>query len=165
MPGATGWAAQVLSPGGGIKVAQPIQLTGFYWSGFLCLGLAVLKLTVERHWSWWRVLLPLWAVLGHNILYLTVGFVWLSFADDGTTKVTIRQEHRGYRYQLAALGCFLIFADNVLRRLEGSGETIWAWVSSGRWELILVSGILSVVLQLLFWSEVVGRGNRRALGE
>ena len=146
-------------------MAQPIQLTGFYWSGFLCLGLAVLKLTVERHWSWWRVLLPLWAVLGHNILYLTVGFVWLSFADDGTTEVTIRQEHRGYRYQLAALGCFLIFADNVLRRLEGSGETIWAWVSSGRWELILVSGILSVVLQLLFWSEVVARGNRRAHGE
>jgi hypothetical protein len=26
------------------------------------------------HWSWWRVLLPLWVVLGHNALYLTVGF-------------------------------------------------------------------------------------------
>ena len=114
---------------------------------------------------WWRVLLPLWVVLGHNILYLTVGFVRLSLAHDGATEVTIRQEHRGYRYQLAALGSFLIFADNVLRRLEGSGETIWAWVNSGRWELIFVSGILSVVLQLLFWSEVVGRGNRRANGE
>ena len=110
-------------------------------------------------------MLPLWAVLGHNILYLTVGFVWLSLAHDGATEVTIRQEHRGYRYQLAALGCFLIFADNVLRRLAGSGETIWAWVNSGRWELIFVSGILSVVLQLLFWSQVVGRGNRRAHGE
>jgi hypothetical protein len=90
-------------------VAQPIQLAGFYWPGFLCLGLAVLKLTLERHWPWWRVLLPLWAVLGHNILYLTVGFVWLSLVHDGATEVTIRQEHRGYRYQLAALGCFLIF--------------------------------------------------------
>jgi hypothetical protein len=86
MPGAIGRSAQVLSPGGGIKVAQPIQLAGFYWSGFLCLGLAVLKLTLERHWSWWRVLLPLWVVLGHNILYLSVGFVWLSLLHDGATE-------------------------------------------------------------------------------
>jgi hypothetical protein len=68
------------------------------------------------------------------------GICLASLAHDGASEVTIRQEHRGYRYQLAALGCFLIFADNVLRRLEGSGETIWAWVSSGRWELIFVSG-------------------------
>src|SRR5947209_16341066 len=48
---------------------QPIQLLGFYVAGLLCLGSAVLKLTLEGHWSWWRVLLPLWTVLGHNILY------------------------------------------------------------------------------------------------
>ena len=47
-------------------MAKPVQPAGFYWSGFLCLILAVLKLTVEAHWSWWRVLLPLWAVLGHK---------------------------------------------------------------------------------------------------
>ena len=149
------------------EVAQPLEPAGFYWSGFLCLILAVLKLTLEAHWSWWRVLLPLWAVLGHNILHIIVGFVWLSFADDGITEeeVRIRQGHGGYRYQLAALVCFVIFADNVLRRIEGSGATIWFWVSSGRWELIFVFGILSVVLQLLFWSEVVGRRNRRIHGE
>ena len=148
-------------------MAQPLEPAGFYWSGFLCLILAILKLRLEAHWSWWRVLLPFWAVWGHNILYITVGFVWLSFADDGTAEeeVTIRQGHGGYRYQLAALVCFVIFADNVLRRIEGSGETIWFWVSSGRWELIFVFGILSVVLQLLFWSEVVGRRNRRIHGE
>jgi hypothetical protein len=39
---------------------QPIQLLGFYVAGMLCLGSAVLKLTLEGHWSWWRVLLPLW---------------------------------------------------------------------------------------------------------
>ena len=50
-------------------MAQPLEPAGFYWSGFLCLILTVLKLTLEAHWSWWRVLLPLWAVLGHNILY------------------------------------------------------------------------------------------------
>ena len=47
---------------------QPVQPAGFYRSGFLCLILAVLKLTVEAHWSCWRVLLPFWAVLGHNLL-------------------------------------------------------------------------------------------------
>jgi hypothetical protein len=143
-------------------VAQPpVQSAGFYWAGFLCLVFGVLKLTVERHWSWWRVLLPVWVILGHNILYIAVGFVWLSFADDGVTEeeIAIRQGHRTYGYQLAALLCSVIFADNVLRRIEGPGEAMWHWVSSGKWELIFVSGILSVVLQLLFWSEVVPPAN------
>ena len=152
------------------KVAQPLQPlqpAGFYGSGFLCLGLVVLKLTVETHWSWWRVLLPLWAVLGHNILYIIIGLVWLSFADDGAAEeaVTIRRGHGGYGYQIAALICFLSFADNMLRRIEGPGETIWLWTSSGRWELIFVSGMLSVVLQLLFWSVAVAPRKRRAHGE
>ena len=76
------------------KVRQQIQVLGFYLAGFLCLVLAVLKLTIEGHWSWWRVLLPLSVVLGHNALYITVGFVWLFFADDGAAgeEVTIRQD-------------------------------------------------------------------------
>jgi hypothetical protein len=37
---------------------QPIQLAGFYLAGLLCLAAAILKLTIEGHWSWWRVLLP-----------------------------------------------------------------------------------------------------------
>jgi hypothetical protein len=53
-----------------------IQTLGFYWAGFLSMILAVLKLTIEGHWSWWRVLLPVWVVLGHNALYVTVGFDW-----------------------------------------------------------------------------------------
>jgi hypothetical protein len=53
-------------------VTQPIQPTGFYWAGFLRLIFRVLKLTVETHWSWWRVLLPLLAVLGQTILYIAV---------------------------------------------------------------------------------------------
>jgi hypothetical protein len=75
MPGALGWPAQVLSPGGGIRVRQRIQMLGFYLAEFLCLVIAVLKLTIEGHWSWLRVLIPLWVVLGHNALYITVGFV------------------------------------------------------------------------------------------
>jgi hypothetical protein len=97
-------------------MGQQIQTLGFYLAGFLCLVLAVLKLTIEVHWSWWRVLSPLWLVLGHNALDVAVGFVWLFFADDGAAgeDVTIRQDHRGYGYQLAAMLCFLIFADNLL---------------------------------------------------
>jgi len=98
MPGAIGWSAEVLSPRGGIRVRQQFQMLGFYWAGFLCLVLAVLKLTVQGQWSWWRVLLPLWVVLGHNALYITVGFAWLFFADHGAAEeeVTIRQDE-GHR--------------------------------------------------------------------
>jgi hypothetical protein len=97
------------------------------------------------------------AVLGHNLLYLSVGFVWLTLFDDGVTEdeIVIRERDHTYGYQLAALLCFAIFADNVLRRIEGAGQTVGFWLSSGRWELISVFGILSVALQLLFWSEVV----------
>lgn len=143
-------------------MAKPLELAGFCWSGLVCLGLAVLKLTVEAQWSWWRVWLPLWAVLGHNMLSIIVGFVWLYFADDGFPEeaVTIRPGDGGYGYQIAALVCFVAFADNLLRRIEGPGENM-LWVSSGRWELIVVSGMLSVLMQLLFWSEVVNPGTRR----
>ena len=129
---------------------------GFYWAGFLCLVLAVLKLSGEAHWSWWRVLLPLWVVLGHNILYVAIGFVWLSFTDDGEEEVTIRQGDGGYGYQVEALVCFVVFADNVLRRMEGQQEQLFLWVSSGRWETIVVFGMLTVIMQLLFWSKIVG---------
>ena len=62
---------------------EAILPAGFYWAGLLSLILGVLKVTVEAHWSWWRVLLPAWVVLGHGILYIGVGFLWLSFATTG----------------------------------------------------------------------------------
>lgn len=89
------------------------------------------------------------------------------FADDGAAgkELTIRQDDGPYSYQLAAMLCFLIFADNLLGRIEGPGETMWFWLRSGRWELIFVSGVLSVVCQLLFWSGIVLTGIRRTRGE
>jgi hypothetical protein len=143
------------------------QMLGLYLAGFLCLMLAVLKLTIEGHWSWWRVLLPLWVVLGHNALYIAVGFVWLSFADEGGAgeEATIRETAGSYAYQVAALLCFLVFADNLLGRIEGTGETTWLGLRSGWWALIVPSGVLSVVCQLLFWSTVVPAGNRRTREE
>ena len=62
MPGTIGRTAQVLSPRGGIRLGQ-IQTLRFYWAGFLSMILAVLKLTIEGHRSWRRVLLPVWVVL------------------------------------------------------------------------------------------------------
>src|SRR5436305_6103436 len=56
---------QVLSPKSGMRIGrQPIQWPSVYLTGLLCVGSAVVKLTAEGHWSWWRVLLPLWVVLG-----------------------------------------------------------------------------------------------------
>jgi hypothetical protein len=146
-------------------VTGSFEPAGFWWAGFVCLVLAVLKLTGEAHWSWWRVLLPFWVVLGHNILYVAIGFVWLSLTDDGAAEeaVTIREGHGWYAYQVAALVCFVVFADNVLRRMEGQQETMFIWVRSGGWETI-VFGMLSVIMQLLFWSKIVDPGNRRTRG-
>ena len=71
-----------------------------------------------------------------------------------------RRDDRLYGYQLVAMLCFLIFADNVVRRIEGSGATAWFWLSSGRWELLVAFGVLSVVCQLVFWSAVMRPDDR-----
>ena len=67
-----------------------------------------------------------------------------------------------YGYQLAALFCFAVFADDVLSRIEGAGQTAGFWLTSGRWELIFVFSVLSAALQLLFWSEVVPPARHRS---
>jgi hypothetical protein len=41
----------VLAARSGMRVGQPIQLPGFCLAGLLCVGLAVLKLKAEGHWS------------------------------------------------------------------------------------------------------------------
>ena len=144
----------------------PIQMLGFSLAAFLCVAFAVLKLTNEVHWSWWRVLLPLWLVLGHNILYVTVGLVWIHLAEYGAKgEATIRQDHDPYGYQLGAMLCFFIFLDNLLKQIEGPRDIVWFGLSIGRWELILVFGVLSVLCQLLFWSDVVSMGDRDTRGE
>ena len=78
--------------------------------------------------------------------------------------VTIRQGHGGYGYEVAALVCFVVFADNGLRHMEGQQETMFLWVTSGRWETIVVFGMLSLIMQVLFWSKIVDSGNHRTRG-
>jgi len=98
--------------------------------------------------------------LGHNALYITVGFVWLFFADDGSTEEgAIRDDDHLYGYQLTAMLCFLIFAFTVLEQIEADQGRMW--LSSARWTLIFVSGALSTTFQLLFWCRVVPADHRR----
>jgi len=62
------------------KQEHPIQAMGFWLFGSLSVVLAVLKLTVAGYWSWWRVMLPFLAFLGHNAVYLLarfLSFCWL----------------------------------------------------------------------------------------
>jgi hypothetical protein len=66
MPGATGRAPKVLPAGGSVEMRREVQGTEFYLAGLLCLTLAVLKLWLAFSWPCWRVLLPIWVVLGHN---------------------------------------------------------------------------------------------------
>jgi hypothetical protein len=56
------------------EVAKPLEPAGFWWSGLVCVVLAGLKLAAGLSGRG-GVSLPLWAVLGHNILYIIVGFV------------------------------------------------------------------------------------------
>jgi hypothetical protein len=141
---------------------QSIQRAGFYVAEWLCLALTVLKLTMEEHWSWWRILLPVWAALGHNLLYIGVGFIWLSFVSQGSPEpedITVRDAPFGYEW--GAMLCMLLFAHNLLRRIERPDQPAWTWLGSGQWQLLLLFGILSLVCQLLFWSEAI-RVNHRS---
>ena len=166
MPGAAGWVAQVLSPRGGLSDGfVPTQRILLGWaslpgiSGSQADGRGALVMVAS-----------LAAVLGslgpqHPVCRHRICLAF--FHDNGAAEeaVTLRKGYGGYGYQVAALVCFVVFADNVLRRMEGQQETMFLWVSSGRWETIVVFGTLSVIMQLLFWSEIVDPGNRRTRGK
>ena len=143
------------------KQEQAIQTTGFRMFGFLSLVLAVLKLTVAGHWSWWWVMLPAYTFLGHNAAYLLVGFLclfWLKGEEDEGEAARL-QKHPRVGYNLAALFFFFLFLDNLLRRIEGGG---WAgfWPCSGRLEVVVLFATLSLVAQFLYWSRIVNGLNR-----
>ena len=58
-----------------------------------------------------------------------------------------------------------LFSSITCKRMEGTGNAGWFWLSSGGIELIFVFGVLSVVCQVLFWSEIVEIGNGGIHGE
>ena len=73
----------------------------------------------------------------------------------------MREDHPE-RYEFAAMLCFLLFAHNLLARIEGADQRMWVWLGTGQWQLLLLLlfGLLSVLCQLLFWSEIVQVNNR-----
>ena len=167
MSGAIGRAVEVLSTGGGLRMRreQQIQSEGFYVFGLFCLVFAVLKLTIEVHWSWWRVLLPLWVFLGHNLLHVLVGFIYLFFVEygeeGGEEERTIVETNVLTSYQLGGMLCFLIFMDNLLRWMERGGDSAWFWLCSGKLEVVCLFGLFSLLAQFLYWSEIVGELNEQ----
>src|SRR5437667_7048366 len=103
------------------KQEHPIQAMGFWVFGFLSVVLAVLKLTVAGYWSWWRVMLPFLAFLGHNAVYVLVGFLcfcWLKHGE-GEEEPTTVQKHFEDGVQHSGTVVFLPVATRRRTRLEG----------------------------------------------
>jgi hypothetical protein len=98
-----------------------VHIGGFWIFGFLSVVLAVLKLTVVAYWSWWRVVLPLLAFLGHNALYVLAGLISFHWLKNDEEESTSADEHSRVGYNFAALLFFFLFLDNLLRREKGQG--------------------------------------------
>jgi len=149
-----------------VSASHQFQAKGYYVAGFLSLVLAVLKLTEMKPWSWWRVLLPLWVVIGHNVVYLLVGFLCLfavRYGEDEEEEPA-KVHNIPIFYQLASLVFVLISLDNLLRWLERGGKSYWFWLCSGSMAMVVVFGALTLLAQFLYWAEIV-RGLNDQLDE
>ena len=69
------------------------------------------------------------------------------------------QKHSREGYNLAALLFFFLFLDNLLRRVEGQG---WGgfWPCSGRFEVMVLYVVLSLLAQFAYWSRIVSGLNQ-----
>ena len=67
-------------------------------------------------------------------------------------------------YQFASLLFSLIFVDNLLRWIEGRGDSNWFWLCSGKSEMLVLFGVLGLVAQVFYWSEIVAVVNERRSG-
>ena len=145
------------------RAGKQIQTTGFYLSGFLALASTVLKLTAIVDWSWWRVMLP------NNGAYILVGFICLFCARYGEDEQEEEQQPidettllRGYNF--ASMLFVLIFVDNLLRWIERRGDSNWFWLCSGKLEVLVLFGVLSLVGHFLYWSGIVAVVNAQRPG-
>ena len=69
------------------------------------------------------------------------------------------EKHSREGYIIAALFSFFLFADNLLRHIEKQG---WKgfWPCSGRFEVVVLFGMLSLVAQFVYWSRIVSGLNQ-----
>ncbi len=74
------------------------------------------------------------------------------------------QKHSREGYNIAALLFFFLFLDNLLRRVEGQAwKGFWlcsVWLCSGRLEVVVLFGMLSLVAQFVYWSRIVSGLNQ-----
>ena len=167
MSTAIGRSPEVLPSAGGMSstAIHQIQPTGFYVSGFLSLALAGHKLTAIVNWSWWRIMLPLGVFLGHNAAYILVGFICLFFVrsreDQEEEEQPINETNLLQGCRFAAMLFFLIFLDNLVRWIEGRGDSNWFCLCSGKIEILVVFGVLSLVAHFLYWSGIVAIVNEQ----
>jgi len=69
------------------------------------------------------------------------------------------QKHSREGYNLAALLFFFLFLDNLLRNVEGQSWKEF-WPCSGRFEVVVLFGMLSLVAQLVYWPRIVSGPNQ-----
>jgi hypothetical protein len=106
--------------------------------------------------------------LVHNAAYLLVGFIWLFFArygeDEEEEEQSIDESNLLRGHQFASLLFSLIFVDNLLRWMEGRGDSNWFWLCSGKLEILVLFGVLSLVVHFLYWSGIVAVVNEQRRG-
>ena len=139
-----------------------VQTTGFWIAGLLSVVLALSKLTVAVYWSWWRVMLPLLTILGHNALYILTGLISFRWVKDDEAESTSADEHSRIGYTYAALLFFSLCLDNLLRREEGQG---WGgfWPCSGRLDIVVLYFVFSLLAHFVFWSQIVSGVNQECI--
>jgi hypothetical protein len=150
-----------------VSASQQFQAKGFYMSGFVSLVLAVVKLTEMKQWSWWRVFLPLWVIVGHNMIYVLVGFLCLfavRYGGDEAAEEPAKVPSDRIAYQAASLVCVLIATDNLLRWLERGGNSDWFWLCSGSVAMVILFGTLALVAQFFYWADIVKGLNDQLVG-
>jgi hypothetical protein len=141
---------------------KAIGTTGFLVFGALTLIMAILKLTVITDWSWWRVSLPIVIFVGFNMVYILVGFIYLSLVniregspeDETAFPEDHHQDHHRIPHDWISLLFFALFADKLVRWWEGAEGSYWFWLLSGRIEAVLIFAGLSVADLYLYWSRI-----------
>jgi len=138
-----------------VRGESGISFTGLYICGVISLVMLVLKLSVMDAWSWWRVMLPVGLIVGFTVTNMVVAFIYLSFAHiperpDGD-EAELLEPHTINVHYIAAMLFFVVFGDNVVRRIDGSETSYWFWLMSGKVEVLAAFGVLSVLALFAYW--------------
>jgi hypothetical protein len=101
------------------------------------------------------VILPLGLFVGFHITHIVVAFIYLSIAriperPDGD-EADVLEPHTINAHYVVAMLFFVVFGDNVVRWIEGSEESHWFWLFSGKADALAVFGSLSVLALFLRW--------------